>query len=420
MPIPKQGGRHSSPAIAYILLRFPHLTETFIAEEIRAVQAHGGTVRIYSLLRPKPGPVHPTSRELSRYVEYAPAVHHPSLWLAQVYFLLRSPGLYLRLLWRLMSRPAPRAAWRLKRLLVFWKGVALARRLLDVEVDVIHAHFAWLAAAAAMTISQLRGRPFTVTAHAADIYSPESDLLCLVAGAAARVITISEHNRQTIAARCPRVPPERLTVIHCGIDRERFRPPTRTPSRPPLRIISVGSLVEKKGHEYLVRACRLLKERGLDFHCTIVGWGDPAPLRRLSAALGVADLVTLAGPRGQPWVYDALRRSHIFVLACVVAQNGDRDGIPVAMMEALALKVPVISTPVSGVPELVRDGETGLLVPQRDAPALAEAILRLAEDEPLRRRLGENGAALVAHEFDVRENGRRLLAALTAVGQTRP
>jgi len=404
--------------VAYILLRFPHLTETFIAEEIQKVQQQGIPVQILSLLPPKQAPVHPTSQALMQRIHYAPQVYNPALWLAQVYFIAKSPRRYGKLLWALMTQPSPQFTWLFKRLLVFWKGVYLARYLQGSGVQLIHAHFAWLSAAAAMVTSQLLDLPLTVTAHACDIYSPENDLLCLIAGAASRLITISEYNKGVISEMCPQIAKERIAVIHCGIDLDLFRAVSEPPESTTFRILSVGSLVEKKGHEYLVRACRRLKERGLDFHCTIVGRGGRrAALEQLMADLEVEDVITLAGAREQAWVYEALRNSHIFALACVVAENSDRDGIPVAMMEALAMGVTVVSTRVSGIPELVSHEETGLLAPPRDADALAATILRLAEDESLRRRLGENGRALVARKFDIRENGRRLVEVFASVKQ---
>ncbi len=395
--------------VAYILLRFPHLTETFVAEEIREVQQQGESLQICSLLPPKPGPVHPTSRALMHQVHYAPRLCSPALWLAQVYFLFKHPRRYCKLLWSLMAQPAPRSIWLFKRLLIFWKGVYLTRYLQDSEIQLVHAHFAWLSAAAAMVVSQLLNMPLTVTAHACDIYSPENDLLCLIAGASDRLVTISDYNKRVIVELCPRVAEERVEVIHCGIDLGRFQTTSIPAEDATLRILSIGSLVEKKGHEYLIRACRRLKDRGLDFHCTIVGRGGRrAALEQLIADLGMEDVITLAGARDQAWVYEALRQSHLFALACVVAENGDRDGIPVAMMEALATGVPVVSTRVSGIPELVRHRETGWLVEEEDVEGLAAALIHLAENSELRRRLAVNGRSLVEREFNVRENTRRL------------
>ncbi len=395
--------------VAYVLLRFPHLTETFIAEEIREVQQQGVSVQVFSLLSPKAGPIHPTSQALARQVCYAAEVYSPTLWLAQIYFMFKSPRRYWTLLWGLMTQPAPKFTWLFKRLVVFLKGVYLAKRLKGSGVQVIHAHFAWLSAAAALVISQLLDLPFTVTSHASDIYSPENDLLGLIAHRADRLITISDHNRRAISALC-QITQEDITVVHCGIDLEQFQAATAPPDSAVLRILSVGSLVEKKGHDYLIRACRTLKEHQVNFHCTIVGRGERrAALERLIADLDVGDVVALAGAQEQPWVRQALQNCDVFVLACIVAQNGDRDGIPVAMMEALGMGVPVVSTHTSGIPELVHHQENGLVVPEKDAEALAAALAQLAKDRDLRQRLAANGPAVVAEEFDIRKNARRLV-----------
>jgi colanic acid/amylovoran biosynthesis glycosyltransferase len=278
------------------------------------------------------------------------------------------------------------------------------------EVHVIHAHFAWLSASAAMVIGRLLDLPFTVTSHACDIYSPENDLLCLIAQTADRLITISNYNRQAIIDLCPQIAQEKIAVIHCGIDLDQFQSVAIPQKNATFNILSVGSLVEKKGHEYLIQACWVLKEQGLNFHCTIVGRGErQMALEQLIADLNVADVVTLAGAQEQPGVREKLRSSDVFVLACVVAQNNDRDGIPVAMMEALAMGVPVVSTYVSGVPELIQHQQNGLLVPERDSEALAAAIMQLAKDKTWRQRLSVNGRASVTSEFDIRKNAQRLV-----------
>jgi glycosyltransferase involved in cell wall biosynthesis len=312
----------------------------------------------------------------------------------------------------LLIQPPPKAAFLPRRLAVFLKAVYLAKELEGSQVKLVHTHFAWLSAAAAMVISRLLDLPFTVTTHAFDIYSVRNDLLRLTSTAADHVITISEFNKQAILQKCPKVKEGRIDVIHCGIDLDEFQPSVKRhdPTSGVLRILSVGSLLEKKGHEYLVQACGQLKAQGIDFHCTIVGEGGlRRKLESLVKDLGLEDVIMLAGSRKQAWVRDALENSHLFVLACAVACDGDRDGIPVALMEALAMEIPVISTSVSGIPELVHHGETGLLVPEKDATALAAAMAHLAEDEALRWQLAGNGRKLVVAEFGIRKNAARLV-----------
>lgn len=397
--------------VAYILLRFPFLTETFVADEIWEMQQRGIPVRLYSLLRPREEPVHPTSQHLAKDTQYAPEFFSGRLWWAQIYFFVRSPIKYVALLIQLIRQPYPRSFGFLflRRALIFLKAVSLALALKDTSVKVIHSHFAWLSGAAAMVVSSLLDIPFTVTLHAYDIYA-SNDLLCLIVRSASHIIAISEYNKQMVLEACPGIKEDAISVIHCGINLDLFTPRARTHREGPLSILSIGSLIEKKGHEYLIRACRQLRAKRIDFRCTIIGKGPhEGSLRQLVRDCSLEDYVVLAGPRPRDYVLEAYHRSDLFVLASVVSQSGDRDGIPVALMEALAMQTPAISTEVSGIPELVRHKDTGLLVPERDPAAIAEAIVYLAYDDKLRARLAYNGRALVEREFEIKGNVSRLI-----------
>jgi glycosyltransferase involved in cell wall biosynthesis len=295
-------------------------------------------------------------------------------------------------------------------LVIFLKAVWLVKELEESPVQLVHTHFAWLSAAAAMIVSQLLGLPLTITAHAFDIYSGRNDLLGLTTKVADRIVTISEYNKRAILDMDSILNAEKIQVIHCGIDLDNFRVTDRGPANGVMQITSVGSLIEKKGHKYLIRACSELKAMGVDFHCVIIGGGElEQRLQLLIQDLKLEDMVTLAGTQTQTWVRDRLCRSDLFALACVVAGDGERDGIPVAMMEALAMEVPVVSTSVSGIPELIQNGETGLLVPERDATALAAAFARLAQDKALRQKLARQGRTLVEREYDIAKNATQLV-----------
>ena len=396
--------------VAYVLHRFPSLTETFVAEEIRNVQNVGARVHLFSLLAPTTEIVHPVSADLVPQVRYAPEIFAPSLWWAQLYFLSRMPRQYLQLLWTLVAEPAPEFNFILKRLVIFLKGVWVAKQLEGSPTQLVHTHFAWLSAAACMVISQLLDLPFTVTAHAYDIYSLKNDLLALTTKMADRVVTISGYNKGAILDKSAGLDPQRIEVIHCGIDVERFQRSDGRPANQVFQITAVGSLFEKKGHEYLIRACSELRAQGLDYECVIVGEGSlEQPLRSLIHELELDGQVMLAGGQIQTWVRDRLGTSDLFALACVVEGTGERDGIPVAIMEAMASGVPVVSTSVSGIPELVRHEETGLLVHPKDASALAAAILRLSRDDSLYGRLAANGRRFVEQEYDIHQNAARLV-----------
>ncbi len=396
--------------VAYVLLRFPRLSETFVAEEIRSIKKKGVSLRIFSLLRNEDELIHPVSQELLADVQYAPGLLSGSLWLAQGYFLVKAPAKYIALLAATLSQPAPRPSSLLKRIAIFLKGAWIARQLEGRGVELVHTHFAWLSAIAAMVMGRLLDIPFTCTAHAYDIYwSEKNDLLRLTSSVAERVITISDANKKAILKNNPGVPEEKVSVIHCGIDLECFQPPPARPIDSVVQITSVGRLRAKKGHETLIRACAKLQSQNVDFQCVIMGSGElEQPLKALISELKLNNRVTLAGATSQDWVRERLGRSDVFVLACVTEESGDRDGIPVSIMEAMAMGVPVISTPVSGIPELVRHEETGLLVTERNASELASAIERLAADEELRHRVAQNALNLICREYDINRNTAEL------------
>jgi colanic acid/amylovoran biosynthesis glycosyltransferase len=400
--------------VVYLLLHFPYLTETFVAEEIQAVQAQGVDVQIVSLLGPDAGQPQPLSERLLPRCWYAPSLTAWSLWRAQFYFLSKQPRLYLSLLVTLLSRPYPNQPLSLfaKRLVIFLKAVAVAARLRDDPVNLFHAHFAWLPGAAAWVCARLLQRPFSVTAHAYDLFA-SADLLNLVAQEADQVVAISEYNRHFISKTTGR-PREAIAVIRCGIDLGNFagiQPVAHTQEAGDrLRLIAVGSLNHKKGHEVLIEACQLLKERQIPFVCNIIGRGEgEARLAELISRLGLQQHVYLRGALPNPAILAEYGRHDLFVLASVVAPNGDRDGIPVVMMEAGACGLPLVSTAVSGIPELVRHGKTGLLAPPEDARSLADAITTLAANPLLRQELGEAARALVQEEYNIAINAQRLV-----------
>lgn len=402
------------PQVAYILWRFPYLTETFIADEVWEIQQHGVDVRLFSLLKPKREPVQPVSERLLRQgVEYAPSLASWHLWWAQLYFISQRPSRYFSLLVDLVRQSCRRSFHscvlkRAKRVYIFLKAVALAYALKHSSVNLLHTHFAYLPGTAAAIIAALLDLPFTVTTHAYEIYR-NSDLLCWVSEKATHGVTISEYNKSNILEMCPDLEARSITVIHCGIDLAHFNPVLQPSDDRPFSIVSVGTLIAMKGHQYLIRACEILKSRGLDFHCQIFG-GGPAEqgLRRLIEQCGVEDVVTLRGACLRSTILEAYQQSDLFVLASIVQDNGLRDGIPVVLMEAAAMQLPIVSTTVSGIPEIVHQGASGLLVQERDAEALAEAIGTLAADRDLRERYGRDGRRVVQQQFQLRDNVAKL------------
>lgn len=266
-----------------------------------------------------------------------------------------------------------------------------------------HIHSQWIhsAGTVAMYGAWLLDKPFSFTGHAADLFRNRAALADKIRRADF-INCISEFHRQFYLENGAR--PEQLQIVYCGIDTSHFTPRrrTRAPGEP-LHILSSGRLVEKKGFPVLIEACAIMAARGYDFRCTIGGSGpDEAELRALIAARGLDDRVTLTGEAlKQEEIPDFMYSGDVYTLPCVWASDNDVDGLPQMLMEAMACGLPAVSTELVGIPDLVIDGETGLLVPTEDAAALAEALMRLGEDDDLARQLAESGHAHVTKAFDI-------------------
>ena len=405
--------------VAYILHRFPHLTETFIMRELYWIREHDVEVYIFSLLRPRPTPVHEQASELLPYVRYSPFLSWEVLK-AQFRFLRRSPSRYLLALAKTIWQTYREPGVLLRALAIFPKSVYFARQMEELEIDHFHAHFVWLEGIAAGIVSHLVGITFTIHPHAFGLFGRNQRNVRTELENASQIVTVSGYHCAYIAALCSRIDPDDIEVVHCGLETDRFRPTSRQAGGGPVRILSVGSLIEKKGHEYLIDACALLADRGLVFQCDIVGAGSlRRALQARIARHGLRGRVTLLGALTQSQVLELYQKSHIFALACVVARSGDRDGIPVALMEAMACELPVVTTSVAGIPELVHDGQTGLLIEERDASGLADALERLIADETMRKRLGGQARQTILEGFQIQHNAAKLAAIFRQVSEQR-
>jgi colanic acid/amylovoran biosynthesis glycosyltransferase len=276
----------------------------------------------------------------------------------------------------------------------------------------LHAHFASVSTSVARLTARLAGVPYSFTAHAKDIFHEDvcpDDLRGKLADAAA-VITVSDYNLRHLVETFGEAA-GRVRRVYNGLPLDGF--PYRSPAKRPPRVISVGRLVEKKGLCDLIDACALLAKRGLDFDCHIIGDGELAgPLREQIQRLGVASHVQMSGPRPQADVIEAVGNAAMLAAPCIVGDDGNRDGLPTVLLEAMALGTPCISTDVTGIPEVVRHEETGLMVAQRNPAELAGAIERLLEDHALRVRLAEQARRLIEAEFDVHANAEKIRRAI--------
>lgn len=428
IPVPVMHTPASEPwpgEVGYVLMGYPRLSETFITQEIQLLESLGARLRLFAVKTGDLDHVHDNVARIRAPLDYLPPVtslsgtrlmpwlarNLPAYGRAHVRVFLRRPAAYIRtvasavaMMWR--YRPSWRAAPRKVFVKEFLQAGHVADQVLESgTVRHLHGHFCHGATTITWFASRLTGLPFSFTAHAKDIYQADQnpgDLLPRKLAAARFVATCTEANRRHLAAISPR--PQIVHTIYHGLDTAYFHPPVPRTGRPRPLLLAVGRLVEKKGFRHLVEACAILRAAGCAFDCHILGEdGDQRlELERLIAAHGLGDAVTLQGPVTR----DALRvryaEADVFVLPCLVAADGDRDGIPNVLAEAMATGLPVVTTGVSGIPELVRAGRDGLVVPERDSAALAAAIHDLLRDPARRASLGRAARDRVVDVFDAR------------------
>jgi glycosyltransferase involved in cell wall biosynthesis len=400
-------------AVVFVLKGYPRLSESFIAQEIQALEARGLDLRIVSLRHPTDPAVHPVHREIRAAVSYLPEYLHQEPWrvLRAAWRTLRGARArqVLSLWWRDLRRDP--SSSRLRR---FGQALVLAAELPPTTVQ-LHAHFLHTPASVARYAALLSGLPWSVSAHAKDIWTlPEWEkrekladcrwlVTCTAAGAA--------HLRNLTPD------PKRVALLYHGLDLRRFDSPPEPPpaAAGPLRLLSVGRAVPKKGLDDLLAALARLPP-DLDWRLVHVGGGEAlASLRRDAERLGIAQRVQWLGPQPQEQVIEQYRCADLFVLPCRVAADGDRDGLPNVLMEAQSQRLACVSTRLSGVPELILDGVTGLLVEPRDVAALSAAIGRLLADPELRQRLAEAGYRRVRGQFRMDAGISELVTRFAAV-----
>ncbi|MBI3978109.1 MAG: glycosyltransferase family 4 protein [Chloroflexi bacterium] len=396
--------------VAYVVSRFPKLTETFVLYEMLAVREQGVDVVLCPLIVTSERVTHPEAETFLANIPGGPLFSAETL-LAQWHFLRQRPADYLRVWWEVLRGTWGSANFFFGALGTVPRAVAFARALAGRDVDHVHAHFATHPAVAALVIHRLLGVPYSFTAHAHDLFV-DQQMLREKVGAAAFVVVISDFNREFIIRHCGEAVRDKIAVVRCGVDTALFQPQSDSNGvwmARPFTIVCVGSLEERKGQTDLVEACRLLSERGIDFRCHLIGEGPQRDLlRRQIADAGLGGRVYLEGGCRRNEVLASLHRADVSVLPSVVTSSGRSEGIPVSLMEAMACGVPVVSSRISGIPELIRHEETGLLVPPGSPTTLAETLARLYDDAGLRRRLGQAGRDLVLQEYDQRRNAAAL------------
>ena len=424
------------PSIGYVLMGYPRVSETFIASEVLRVERAGVPLRLFvikTVEERERSLRHPVVDAVRARPEYLPDTSSLTLplhrWRAShvrpfLPALQRAAGERPRGLLRATAMALGQAVRNRRS---FWSGprkvnvkellqaVALADRLLDApDVRHLHAHFAHGTTTVTWLAAVITGLPFSFTGHARDIYAEHlnpNGLLRRKLRAARFAVTCTEANRRHLLQVAPEAA---VHLVYHGLGADFARLVDSEPAVSPsangrLRVLGVGRLVEKKGFDVLVDACALLARREVSFEAQIVGQDDKHgdEVRRRIASAGLDGRVRLSGPMGQADLSHTYRSASVFCLPCRVLP-GDRDGLPNVLVEAMASGVPVVTTDVSGIPELVSHEANGLLVPPDDPEALADALVRLHEDRELAERLTRAGRATVRDNFDGDVLARRL------------
>jgi glycosyltransferase involved in cell wall biosynthesis len=414
------GAKHHK--ISYLLDAFLSPSTTFVTHEVRYLVDHACPLNIFVLSRSAEASIDPANIDLLPLAQFTRPLHLGRMVLCHLSAISAHPCRYVRTLWEIARVTGRNPSQCFRALGHFAEGILVGRKMVDQGISRVHVHFAGRAATAAFTIRRLYGIPYSVTTHAYDLFvdsfdlpgqvdpfdetSPKretSSLLQLKLLSADKIITISEFNYRLLTERVG-IGTEKVQIVRCGVDTARFRPRVQPPAATPA-ILSIGGLVEKKGHNVLIQACALLDERGLEFTCNIIGTGPLLnQLLSLRDSLRLEHRVRFCGLVHHSEVLRYFEEADVFVLACLRGKNGNMDGIPVALMEAMAMEIPVVATDLSGIPELVESGSSGYLVEPGRPEELAGRIEQLLRDSQLRKTMGRRGRQKVLKDYDQATN----------------
>ncbi len=410
--------------VVYILTTFPNLSETFIADEIEELLRLGWEVSVFSLLAPtdeKLQGLHPPVE-----VTYVPrsTADLATLLSAQLKAFVTRPVTYVKC-----------ALWAMHRLNPVWMKALLqagwiANRLMEAGNASqpylhVHAHFANKPALTAMFAAKLSRLPFSFTSHAKDIYSRAEAVrptaLVRQLAEAKFAVAVTENGKRRMVelitqagVHAPAVKSrlaDKIQVIHCGIDVELWRSDRQylATGQASSMVLAVGRLVPKKGFERLIKACALLRDEGLSIECRIVGDGELRPkLDAMIRSLDMGDNIFLLGAQPRSEIYRLLQSATIFALPCMVDQHGDQDGMPVSILEAMAMGLPVVTSPVGGVGEAITSEDFGVLVPPTGERELANILRQLWSDPCQRSSIGKNARRRIIDQYNLRTNVSRL------------
>ena len=384
--------------VIYILEIFPKISETFIQNEINCLLQQNIEVEIFALKNSHENLDKKISDTLGKSIFYAEKDSIKNRIIGHSYFIIKNPFLYLR--WFLISSSSPH--FGLKRR--FLKELKNIKTILGRNPDHLHAHFGCRTADIAFLAKLLTGIDFTFTTHRRDIFETPPINYRIKSKYAKKHITISEYNKNYLIQHFG-VNPRDIEVVHCGVDSKKIQPTRSVPSNWPPRIITIARLSHEKALENLIESCRLLRDRGIRFHCDIVGEGNQRELlRSLIHGLNLQTQVKLLGSKTNETVLQLIKKANLMVLPSL------SEGLSVAIMEAMASGIPVVTTDVTGIRELIDDNVTGYIVPPKNIQALANKLFLLLQNENMLRNVVSAARNKILAEFDLEQQTKKLLS----------
>lgn len=391
-----------------IVTEYPKATETFIYRDLLKFADGGAEIALHHLAPfRRDQPLHRFAAPTRGWARYTPFFGRAAAG-ALVRALMRRPGTLAKAIGQIVAAFATKPKLCLKSLALVPKALAMAEEARRAGIDHVHAEFAGHPATVAWLMHRFGGPSYSVSCRAHDIFRTQK-LLGAKLGEASAVRTVSTFGRDFLRARVPTLAEREIYVIRSSVDLSRIEPAPLPPG--PFRILFVGALEAKKGVEHLLDALGIAAPRLGDWQCDLLGGGPlHGALQAQAEALGIAGRVRFHGAVDFETVADAYRGASLCVAPSVIGPGGRQEGIPNVMIEALAYARPAISTPISGIPELIESGVNGLLVPPGDPAALAEAILRVHGDPALAAEMGRRGRETVEARFDLSVNAARQLA----------
>lgn len=387
------------PKVGYVVKRYPRFSETFIVNEILAHQAAGVEIEIFSLRPPEDTHFQDIIAKVRSPVHYVP---HDNPRTTLFWEAVNKTSELFPNVWKALAAGCHDSGRDVL------QGLLVARAVHQKKITHLHAHFASVATTVARLAAGFAGIPYTFTAHAKDIFheNVDHDDLRRKLMHAAKIITVSDYNLRHLQSNFG-IAANQVERVYNGLDLDRFpfvEPTVRLP-----RIAAVGRLVEKKGFADLISACAILAKKNPKFECVILGSGELCDaLQSQITQLKIEKIVRLLGSLPQNTVVETIHSAAVLAAPCVVGHDGNRDGLPTVLLEAMALGTPCVSTDVTGIPEVIRDGTTGLVVPQHNPFVLAQALERLLEDANLRVALAKSARRLIERQFDISHNTARL------------